>query len=460
MRRLTTNQTTHEPAPRRTFGRLALAIGVGAALVPGVIGPRLDAAAQTPLAAGTVSEEVRTVLEGIRTKYNMPSLAGGYTVGGQVFEYAATGWRQWGTDNKVTDNDVYHLGSVTKSLTGTVIAKLVEQGVLGWDQNLDQLLPGFPMRAEYKGVTLSMLMGHRSGLTGATYPAGITGILMNGQPINGDQRRAYIQFMLNTAPTSAPGTRYEYSNPGTATAAFVAEQKTGKSIEQLAWDLVWQPLGMSSCSMGTVWPNPSAQPNPHRWTGTTPTPAPAGAGNARVIDGADQSRCSVRDVLAYARAHAMGESVGGLLQPAAWKELHTVKFPDNQGYAAGWIAGPVPSSIGGTGFGHAGSNTLNYATVTFAPSTQVSVVVATNIGITIGENNLGRTSVAEREAFFALSELAAKRVAQQKAAATPATTAAPTAEATTVPAAAATTKAAAKKKVCTVNKTTKKRTCR
>ncbi len=460
---------THNVSRRadRQRGRRRLA-SVG--LVSALATVSLVALAATPTHAqssapvpGTASDEVRATLEAIRAKHNLPSLAGGYSVGTGVLEYAATGWRQWGSDVKVTDDDVYHLGSVTKSLTGTVIAKLVEQGTLSWDAPLDQLLPGFPMRDEYKGINLTMLMGHRSGMSGVSYPPGLGPIPFNGQPVSPEQRKAYIQFVLGLAPTSAPGTKYEYSNPGTSTAAFVAEQKTGKTFEQLASELVWQPLGMTSCSMGTIWPSATTQPNPHRWSGTTPVPAAVGAGNSRVLDGADQSRCSARDLLVYGRAHATGEALGGLLKPESWTNLHTVRFP-GQNYAAGWLVG---SSAGEPLLDHAGSNTLNFATVTLAPKSQVAVVVLTNIGATTPDISLARTQSVEREAYAALSVLALKRQAAIKA--TAPTTAAPTNTAPTVTpstsvvatTAPKSTSATSKtKKVCTTNPKTKKKVCR
>ncbi len=117
----------------RSALRLAIHATVAAIVaVPVVFAPGVGSVAQPAVVQGTVNDEIRGALEAVRAKYNMPSLAGGFTIGGRVFEYATTGWRQWGAETKVTDDDVFHLGSVTKSITGTVIAKLVEQGVLTW----------------------------------------------------------------------------------------------------------------------------------------------------------------------------------------------------------------------------------------------------------------------------------------------------------------------------------------
>ncbi len=113
--------------------------------------------------------------------------------------------------------------------------------------------------------------------------------------------------------------------------------------------------------------------------------------------------------------------------------------------------------------GSCGSNTNNYATVTVVPSSQIGIVVLTNIGVS-ADNTNARTVAAEREAFAVLVDIVQRRLAAQSAAAS--TTVAPTATPTTAAAspganaAVPATSQAPKKKVCSISKTTRKRVCR
>lgn len=77
--------------------------------------------------------------------------------------------RRLGSADPVRRGDGWRLGSDGKAMTATMIARLVEQGVLSWDTRLDQMLPDLAasMHPEYRGVTLPDLLSHRSGLQSA-----------------------------------------------------------------------------------------------------------------------------------------------------------------------------------------------------------------------------------------------------------------------------------------------------
>lgn len=119
--------------------------------------------------------------------------------------------RHWlspvGSDVKVTDNDDYHLGSDTKSMTATVIARLAEQGVLSWDQPIEQLIPNVSMNPALKGVTLAMIFSHRSGISGVQNPPGGPTTRADGNALSIEEKRPWFTFILNQPLTSTPGTK-------------------------------------------------------------------------------------------------------------------------------------------------------------------------------------------------------------------------------------------------------------
>ncbi len=53
---------------------------------------------------------------------------------------AAAGVRIRGGDAPVTPDDLWHMGSNTKAMTATLAARLVEQGVIGWDSTIGTVL--------------------------------------------------------------------------------------------------------------------------------------------------------------------------------------------------------------------------------------------------------------------------------------------------------------------------------
>ena len=102
-----------------------------------------------------------TMLESLRKQYDLPALAVVVTKDGRICERAAVGVRKVGDPALVTTNDVFHIGSCTKSMTATVTAILIEQGRLRWDTTIAEVFPelkgkldGYAMRVPTPDVSV------------------------------------------------------------------------------------------------------------------------------------------------------------------------------------------------------------------------------------------------------------------------------------------------------------------
>src|SRR5208283_5438602 len=94
-------------------------------------------------------------LEVIRKKHDLPALAVVVVKDGQICDRAAVGIRKSGESTPVTTNDVFHIGSCTKSMTATLTARLIEDGKLRWDTTIADVFPELmgKMDKQYEGVT-------------------------------------------------------------------------------------------------------------------------------------------------------------------------------------------------------------------------------------------------------------------------------------------------------------------
>src|SRR5205823_3881074 len=92
---------------------------------------------------------------------------------GKIDEVAVSGLRRIGRSGQVRDGDAWLIGSCTKPMTATLIARLVDRGLLAWDTPLSAMLPELAetMRPEYRPVTLVQLLSHQSGLPRDLEPA-------------------------------------------------------------------------------------------------------------------------------------------------------------------------------------------------------------------------------------------------------------------------------------------------
>src|SRR3954447_3454232 len=103
------------------------------------------AAALSFAGPAAAEDSLNDMLEPLRAKYQLPSLAAAVTKNGEIIAAGAVGERVMGSGIKVTTNDRYHLGSDTKAMTATLAGMLVEAGKLRWDSTVGEILgPDLP----------------------------------------------------------------------------------------------------------------------------------------------------------------------------------------------------------------------------------------------------------------------------------------------------------------------------
>lgn len=347
------------------------------------LGTLLYGAAQSVAAAELKSPEaVSRLLESLRQKHQLPALAAAVVVDGRIVVTNAVGFRKEGGTERVTVNDTFHLGSVTKSMTATVAAMLVEQGKCSWTTTIGDALPDLKpgIHSDYLGVTLEQLLSNRGGAPGDA-PADLWRRAWAAKGTASEQRLAFVRGLLARKPAAPPGTEYVYSNQGYAIAGVMLEKVSGKTWEDLLRSRLFEPLGMTSAGFGA----PSSigkvdQPWGHvksKLTGNKPVPPGPQADNPLAISPAGAVHCSIGDLAKYAAFHASGEKGKSvLLKAESFKKLHTAIGAD---YALGWVVTQRPWAKG-TALTHTGSNTMFYVVVWVAPGIDCAVVVATNIG--------------------------------------------------------------------------------
>ncbi|HEY6339563.1 MAG TPA: serine hydrolase domain-containing protein [Candidatus Sulfotelmatobacter sp.] len=331
-------------------------------------------------------ESLNSLLDPIRQKYDLPALAGAIVTSKGLVASGAVGVRKYGTDTPITIDDQFHLGSDTKAMTATMLATLVEEGVISWDTTLEQVFPGMAstMNPAYKKVTLEQLLAHRAGFSDDSWPHGKSFEDMHRLPgTPREQREAYVAMVLSEPPVNEPGSTFLYSNRSYAVAGAMAERVANDSWESLMQKRIFTPLGMASCGVGAMGtPGKVDEPWQHKLVLTLHQAIEPGpeADNPPVIGPAGTVHCSVVDWGKFITAHLRGEKgEAGILKPETFKHLHTPLFGGD--YAAGWIVVDRPWA-GGRALNHAGSNTQNYAVVWMAPAKDFAVLVMTNQGDT------------------------------------------------------------------------------
>jgi CubicO group peptidase (beta-lactamase class C family) len=334
-----------------------------------------------PLLSGTPDWAfLPDLLEELRGELGAPSISVAVAAEGGVVARAALGVRALGGESPVTVDDRFHIGSITKPMTATLIGRLVERGELGWDAALGDLLPEVEMEEVYRSVTLDQLLMHRGGIQPyLTFDDAEDAILqaLPGSPT--EQRAAFLSDVLYREPVAPPGSAFVYSNAGYVLAAYAAEQATGKSWEALMDELVFDPLGMRASGVG--WPatvERPEQPLGHMRAGGALEVQPIGGWEVgSFLAPAGDVHASAGDLARFGLLHARGlAGIDGLLSAATIEHLHAPpEGAAGMAYARGWF-------LSSDGHWHGGSAGSFYALLQLLPEHDAAVAVLVNSGDT------------------------------------------------------------------------------
>ena len=231
------------------------------------------------------------------------------------------GVRNVTTREPVTPDTKFQLASISKSMTGTLIASMAGNGELSWDDTIVSVDPDFRLSDPYvtQHVTFRDLMAHRSGL-----PEYGTDELQNDFLYTRPEIMGRLRYL------GLPGAfraSYAYSNIGITIAGLTAAKKAKKPFEDLVAERVFIPAGMHNTSARfddfarsadrvEVFPMQSG----------TPVAGPPFEDYTNSPAGGMSS--TLNDMVRYARLQANGGSVDGreVVNASALREMHTPAF--------------------------------------------------------------------------------------------------------------------------------------
>lgn len=301
------------------------------------------------------------------------------------------GERRLGSGEPVDADTVFGIGSATKAFTAAIVAALVGDGKLDWDDPVIAHVPEFRLVDPWmtQAITVRDLLCHRTGL-----PRGI------GMRLRSDCDLAtYMARMQHVQPLYSFRSRYNYTNTSFNWAGMVAARAAGISWAELVRQRIFNPLGMTSASTNvdalagvTNLSTPHAQldgvvqPVPWRNIGDDP----AGAINASARDMAHWLRLQLnggayagRQIIAAAAAQEMHLPQTAVPHPETTEiDLVTMLQPPTNlwTYGLGWW---VQDWRGRKLVWHGGQIDGNAAMVALLPEARFGLAVLTNIHVTL-----------------------------------------------------------------------------
>lgn len=216
---------------------LAVALGSGAAPVPGGIRP--DRLAR-----------LTAILEEQQAKEHIPGLAFVAVKDDRVVFRHLLGQRDLERKLPVTADTLFPIGSCTKAFTAMAVAASRDAGLLSLDESPRRVLPYFKMAdpdADAR-VTLRDMLSHQTGLKAYGDLAAEPGVLT---------REQYLRAALSAKPVARIRTRFQYSNAMYTAAGEVLAWVHGVPWEAVIERTLFRPLGMSR-SLASVASLPAA----------------------------------------------------------------------------------------------------------------------------------------------------------------------------------------------------------
>lgn len=333
--------------------------------------------------APTSSQPMTARLDLFRDAFDLPAAACAvFDARGEVVT-AVRGIRRLG-GTAATIEDLWHYGSIGKSMTSLMIARLVEAGALRWDMTVGEGLAAMPdaRASALQNVTLLDLLAHRAGLPADPSRPGLVRYLLLG----GDPGRASARLLGSAlrAPRPQRDGDFQYSNLGYGLAGAIAMAATGENYRTLMRRYVLDPLELRGAGFDRP-PQDGSQPVEHRhalwgekWVALKP--------GKRAVDDLDIVRPSgdvhgrIADLARYGAAH-----LRLLADPAVQAGvLGTLYRPVGSGpepgvdwnYALGWcVERPTDGRLL---LWHAGSTGSCFAYLALDPAGSCGFAFATN----------------------------------------------------------------------------------
>ncbi|MEM7383422.1 MAG: serine hydrolase domain-containing protein [Verrucomicrobiota bacterium] len=199
-------------------------------------------AQQKKEAENTPVARLTQTFEKERTNHHVPGMAIVVVKDDEVVLSQGFGLADVENKKPVTPETLFAIGSATKAFTATLIALLVDEGKMQWEDPVTRHLPTFQLPIDSEeddaSVTLRDLLAHRTGFTRM-------GILWAGGDVS---RKEILQTAIKAEPWAPFRKEFLYSNVMYLAAGEAAGTAGESTWDALVHQRLFQPLGMNDSS--------------------------------------------------------------------------------------------------------------------------------------------------------------------------------------------------------------------
>ena len=269
-------------------------------------------------------------------------------------------------------DSVFEIGSITKTFTGTMLAKLIRGGKVDLNEPIKNILPVRLHESSRDGIeiTLVHLANHTSGLP--FEPSNVKDDKEHPfDPYSPyryyDTTRLYDYLSHQLTLQSTPGGKRTYSNLGLGLLGHILTLISSKPYEELLLETVCSPLGMKNTFVTL---NDERMRSMVRGRDPRGQLLPYDGGGCGALTGAGGINSSVKDLVKYLKANMFDTTYFYLAQKT------TKRFDEHFAAGLGWATYSDRGKNHVGAFGATGGFTSG---VIFERNERVGLVVLTNV---------------------------------------------------------------------------------
>jgi CubicO group peptidase (beta-lactamase class C family) len=164
---------------------------------------------------------------------------------GQVVFEKYKGFSNFVTKDTINEHTPFHIASISKTFTGMAVLRLWEEGKLSLDDSLQKYFPQLP----YHGITVKLLLSHRSGLPNYLY---FMDSLWDKHKEMTNQDVLNAMILHRPKVQSLPNRGFQYCNTNFLLLALIVEKISGMSFPDYMKANVFEPLGMTDTHIFSI----------------------------------------------------------------------------------------------------------------------------------------------------------------------------------------------------------------
>lgn len=172
-------------------------------------------------------------------EFEVPGLALAVVKNGEIITARGYGLRRLGAPDPVDEHSLFGIASISKTFTATLLAMLVDEGRLQWDDPVQCYLPDFQLADPFASREMRVrdLLIHNSGLSEVS-----GGTIWYGSDLS---RAEVVRRLRYLPPAASFRSRFAYQNVTFLAAGLIAQAAAGQNWDDQICERFFSPLGMS-----------------------------------------------------------------------------------------------------------------------------------------------------------------------------------------------------------------------